>query len=56
MVFRPGRSQHDALDALYVGIARKKVNQVLYLDVRSFFDKVDHASCGTTVRSARNAC
>jgi group II intron reverse transcriptase/maturase len=40
--FRPGRSQHDALDALYVGIVRKKVNWVLDLDVRSFFDEVDH--------------
>jgi group II intron reverse transcriptase/maturase len=40
--FRPGRSQHDALDALYVGITRKKVNWVLDLDIRSFFDKVDH--------------
>ncbi len=40
--FRPGRSQHDALDALSVGIVRKKVNWVLDLDVRSFFDKVDH--------------
>jgi RNA-directed DNA polymerase len=40
--FRPGRSQHDALDALSVGIERKKVNWILDLDVRSFFDKVDH--------------
>ena len=40
--FRPGRGQHDALDALYVGITRKKVNWMLDLDVRSFFDKVDH--------------
>jgi RNA-directed DNA polymerase len=40
--FREGRSQHDALDALYVGITRKKVNWVLDLDVRSFFDKIDH--------------
>jgi RNA-directed DNA polymerase len=40
--FRPGRSQHDALDALSVGIMRKKVNWVLDLDVRSFFDKVEH--------------
>jgi RNA-directed DNA polymerase len=40
--FRPGRNQHDALDALYVGITRKKVNWVLDLDIRSFFDKVDH--------------
>jgi hypothetical protein len=36
--FRPGRSQHDALDALYVGITRKKVDWVLDLDVRSFLD------------------
>jgi group II intron reverse transcriptase/maturase len=40
--FRPGRSQHDALDALYVGIISKKVNYVLDLDIRSFFDKVGH--------------
>ena len=40
--FRPGRSQHDALDALSVGIMRKKVNWVLDLDVKSFFDKVEH--------------
>jgi RNA-directed DNA polymerase len=40
--FRPGRSQHDALDALWVGIRRKKVNWILKLDVQSFFDKVDH--------------
>src|SRR6267143_476329 len=36
--FRPGRSQHQALDALYVGIAQKKVNWVLDADIRSFFD------------------
>jgi len=41
--FRPGRSQHDALDALNVGIARRKVNWVLDLDVRAFFDRIDHA-------------
>ena len=40
--FRPGRSQHDALDALTVGIVRKKVNWVLDLDIRSFFDQVEH--------------
>jgi retron-type reverse transcriptase len=40
--FRPGRCQHDALDALYVGITRKKVNYVLDLDIRSYFDKVGH--------------
>jgi group II intron reverse transcriptase/maturase len=40
--FRPGRGQYDAFDALYVGIVGKTVNWVLDLDVRSFFDKVDH--------------
>ena len=40
--FRPGRSQHDALDALFVGLRRKKVNWVLDLDVRGFFDNVSH--------------
>jgi len=40
--FRPGRSQHDALDALYVGITRKKVNWILDLDIQSFFDKIEH--------------
>jgi group II intron reverse transcriptase/maturase len=40
--FRPGRSQHDALDALQVGITRKKVNWIVDLDIRSFFDKISH--------------
>lgn len=40
--FRPGRSQHDALDALAVGITRRKVNWVLDLDIRKFFDRVEH--------------
>jgi retron-type reverse transcriptase len=40
--FRPGRSQQDALDALWVGITQKKVNWVLDLDVKSFFDRVEH--------------
>jgi len=40
--FRPGRSQHDALDALAVGIHRKKVNWVLDADIRGFFDAIDH--------------
>jgi RNA-directed DNA polymerase len=38
--FRPKRSQHDALDALYVGITRTKVNFILDADIRSFFDEV----------------
>ena len=40
--FRPGRGQHDALDALWVGIMRKKVNWIIDLDIRSFFDKLQH--------------
>ena len=40
--FRPGRSQHQALDALTVGITRKKVNWVLDLDIRGFFDNMKH--------------
>jgi RNA-directed DNA polymerase len=40
--FRPGRSQHDALDALAAGIKRKKVNWVLDADVRDFFTSLDH--------------
>jgi group II intron reverse transcriptase/maturase len=40
--FRPGRSQHDSLDALFVGITQKKVNWVLDIDIKSFFDKIDH--------------
>src|SRR5467141_3315092 len=38
--FRPKRSQHDALDALVVGITSKKVNWILDADIRSFFDSV----------------
>src|SRR5215470_3902669 len=37
--FRPGRGQHNALDALCVGITSKKVNFVLDADIRSFFDE-----------------
>ena len=40
--FRPGRSQHQALDALYTGLLTKKVNWVLDLDIRGFFDSIDH--------------
>jgi len=39
--FRPGRSPHDALDALAVGITRKKVNWVLDADLRDFFSRLD---------------
>jgi group II intron reverse transcriptase/maturase len=40
--FRPGRSPHDALDALATAIYRKKVNWVLDADIRGFFDAIDH--------------
>ena len=40
--FRPGRNPHDALDALYVGITKRKVNWVLDADVREFFDSLSH--------------
>ncbi|MFD2271862.1 reverse transcriptase domain-containing protein [Undibacterium arcticum] len=36
-VFRPGRSQHQALDALWVGIERRKVGWILDADISDFF-------------------
>jgi retron-type reverse transcriptase len=36
--FRPGRSQHNALDALTVAITSKKVNWILDADIEGFFD------------------
>jgi len=39
--FRPGRSQHNALDALYVGFMKRKVNWVLDADIRDFFTAID---------------
>jgi RNA-directed DNA polymerase len=41
--FRPGRGQHDALDALHVGILRQRVNWVLDADIRGFFDTMSHS-------------
>jgi len=38
--FRPGRSQHDALDALIVGLTSRKVDFILDADIRSFFTEV----------------
>jgi RNA-directed DNA polymerase len=40
--FRPKRSAHDGLDALYVGLTTKRVNWVLDADIRGFFDTIDH--------------
>ena len=41
--FRPGRSPHDALDALAVGIERRKVNWVLDADIRDYFTSLDQS-------------
>ena len=41
--FRPGRSQHDALDALTVAITRRRVNWVLDVDIRDYFSSLDHS-------------
>lgn len=40
--YRPGRGQHNCLDALYVGIYSRKVNWVLDADIRGFFDNLSH--------------
>jgi group II intron reverse transcriptase/maturase len=40
--FRPGRGPHAALDALNVGIQRKRVNWILDADIRGFLDSMDH--------------
>lgn len=40
--FRPGRSQHKALDALYVGILTKRVSWILDADIRDFFSSISH--------------
>jgi hypothetical protein len=44
--FRPGRGSQDALDALWVGIVRKKVNWIVDLDIRSFLDSSSQCSYG----------
>jgi len=40
--FRPGRGQHDALDAVSVGICKRQVNWVLDADIRGYFDAISH--------------
>jgi RNA-directed DNA polymerase len=40
--FRPGRSCHNALDALWMGIVHRKVSYVLDADIRGFFDAICH--------------
>ena len=41
--FRPGRGQHDALDALAFGLGKRRINWVLDADIRLFFDTISHA-------------
>lgn len=40
--FRPGQGQHDALNAVAVGINSGKVNWILDADIRAFFDSISH--------------
>jgi RNA-directed DNA polymerase len=40
--FRPGRSQHNALDAVTVAIEQRKISWVLDADIRGFFDTINH--------------
>ncbi len=40
--FRPGRNPHQALDALSVGLHRKRVNWVLDADIRGFLDPASY--------------
>ncbi len=40
--FRTERSQHNALDAIWVGITQRKVSWVLDADIKSFFDTINH--------------
>ena len=48
--FRPRRSQHNALDALYTGLLTKHVNWVLDVDIRGFFDAIDHGWLVTFIK------
>jgi group II intron reverse transcriptase/maturase len=41
--FRPGRGCHQALDALFVGITKQKVNWIIDADIRGFFDNISHS-------------
>lgn len=47
--FRPGRGQHDALDAVVVAIEKRNVDWVLDADIRGFFDAIDHEWLGKFV-------
>ena len=40
--FRQGRGQHDALDALWMGISTKQIGWILDADISAYFDTIDH--------------
>jgi RNA-directed DNA polymerase len=40
--FRPGRGQHDALDAIWMGIGTRRIGWILDADISAFFDTIDH--------------
>lgn len=40
--FRPGRGQHDALDAVWMGIETRQIRWILDADIRAYFDTIDH--------------
>ena len=44
---RPGRNQHNALDAVYVAITQRKVNWVYDADIQNFYDSIDHGWLGS---------
>jgi len=48
--FRPGRCQHDALDALWHGLKRMGGGWVLEVDIKAFFDRIDHTLLRETLR------
>jgi RNA-directed DNA polymerase len=48
--FRPGRSAHQALEALWQGLMNKRIGWVLDVDVQSFFDTLDHQVCRDLLR------
>ena len=41
--FRPGKSAHNALDAVAVGVSARKVSWILDADIAKFFDTIEHA-------------
>ena len=54
--FRPGRGQHDALDALHTGIYRRQVSWVLDADIQGFLDPVSYCPLAHEVASKSLPC